>query len=133
MPTELLAHRTLEAFAPRVAAALGNTRVAVVDGALAGFTVTKADEVEHVFVDATYRGTGVATQLLTDAAGLVRADGHPQPWLAVVTGNARAQRFYEREGWVDSGQIEYHATTGPDSYIPLSCQRMLWQERPQSS
>jgi hypothetical protein len=30
-------------------------------------------------------------------------------WLAVVTGNARARRFYERSGWADDGELDYVA------------------------
>jgi RimJ/RimL family protein N-acetyltransferase len=29
--------------------------------------------------------------------------------LAVVAGNTRARRFYERNGWSDEGPFEHHA------------------------
>jgi len=29
----------------------------------------------------------------------------------VVSGNARARRFYERHGWIDTGLIDYLAAT----------------------
>ncbi len=124
VPEELLAHRTRDAFVPRVEAALDRTRVAVVDGVIAGITITKGDEVEQVFLDAAYRGTGIASQMLADAAQQVIAAGHPVPWLAVVTDNARAHRFYEREGWVDMGEEPYAAPTGPDSHVMISVHRM---------
>jgi hypothetical protein len=43
-------------------------------------------------------------------------------WLAVATGNARARRFYERQGWVDEGRFDYPAQSdaGP---IPVDCHR----------
>ncbi len=126
VPEELLAFRTQESFVPRVTAAIPRTRVAEVDGEVIGFTMQKGDEVEQVFVDAAHRGTGVAAQLLADAAREVMAAGHAVPWLGVVTGNARAHRFYEREGWTDTGEVEYPATTGPDSHVIVSCHRMEW-------
>ena len=30
-------------------------------------------------------------------------------WLAVVAGNARARRFYEKSGWHDAGGFDYPA------------------------
>ncbi|MEV1176540.1 hypothetical protein AB0J09_49965, partial [Nonomuraea sp. NPDC049784] len=46
---------------------------------------------------------------------LVAANGHQRAWLAVVAGNARARRFYERNGWVDEGLFDHLAPneTGP--------------------
>lgn len=130
VPEELLAFRTRDEFVPRVVAAIERTRVAEVDGEIAGFTMRKGDEVEQVFVDAAHRGTGVAAHLLTDAAREVMEAGHEVPWLGVVTGNARAHRFYEREGWTDTGEVEYPAHTGPDTHVVVSCHRMEWRRGP---
>ncbi|WP_227000610.1 GNAT family N-acetyltransferase [Protaetiibacter intestinalis] len=124
VPEALLAHRTREAFVPRVAAAIPRTRVAEVDGVIAGFTMTAGDEVDQVYVDPAFRGTGVAAALLADAADAVRAAGHPVPWLAVASGNARARHFYEREGWTDAGEFAYAAEIGADASVPVSCHRM---------
>jgi hypothetical protein len=40
----------------------------------------------------------------------------------VVPGNARARRFYERNGWIDEGPFDYTAATenGP---ISVPCHR----------
>jgi len=124
VPDELIAHRSLEAFGPRIETALARTRVADVDGAVAGFTIVDGAEVDQLYVDAAHRGTGVAAQLLTDAARRIREAGHPTPWLAVATGNARARHFYEREGWSDAGEFTYPAETGPGTSVPVSCHRM---------
>jgi ribosomal protein S18 acetylase RimI-like enzyme len=40
----------------------------------------------------------VAVTLLDHAEGVL-AETHDTIWLAVVAGNARARRFYERRGW----------------------------------
>jgi hypothetical protein len=47
--------------------------------------------------------------LLVKAEEIVAANGHEFAWLAVVLGNARARRCYERNGWTDTGLIEYPA------------------------
>lgn len=51
-----------------------------------------------------------ATALLTHAEHAI-ADDHATAWLAVVPGNARARRFYERCGWSDVGAYDNPAGT----------------------
>ena len=99
IPDELLVYRQSDSFERRTAAMIERTRVAEVDGAIVGFVTLKGDEVDQLMVDSSARGTGVAPALLADGARRILEAGHPQPWLAVVTGNARARHFYEREGW----------------------------------
>jgi GNAT superfamily N-acetyltransferase len=123
-PPELLAHRTREAFVPRVEAALGRTWVAELGDEVAGFVMLHGDEVDQLYVDAPFRGTGVAAQLLADAARRIREAGHAVPWLAVARGNARARRFYEREGWTDAGEFSYEAEMGEGASMPFPCHRM---------
>jgi GNAT superfamily N-acetyltransferase len=77
---------------------------------MAGFIMVVEDEVEQVYVAREHRGTGVAAALLARAEEIVASNGHESAWLAVVPGNARARRFYERNGWTDNGLIEYPAT-----------------------
>lgn len=129
-PPELLPHRTHAAFVPRVARALERTRVADADGEIAGFTMFVEDEVDQLYVDAPHRGTGVASQLLADAAAQIRAAGHPVPWLSVARGNARARHFYVREGWTDAGEISYQAEIGGGAWLPVPCHRMEWRSAP---
>ncbi len=38
-------------------------------------------------------------------------------WLAVVVGNARARRFYEKHGWHDDGDLPYEVTAGETTFI----------------
>jgi GNAT superfamily N-acetyltransferase len=80
------------------------------------------DEVEQVYVADGHRGIGVAGVLLAESERLVAAGGHERAWLAVAVGNARARRFYERQGWVDEGVFDYPAD-GPDGPIPVPCHR----------
>jgi GNAT superfamily N-acetyltransferase len=122
VPEALAAHRTPGSFAVRAAAHLTGTTVAVVRGDVAGFVMVTGDEVEQVYVSADHRGSGVAATLLAEAERLVAAGGFAEAWLAVVPGNARARRFYEREGWHDSGGFDYEATTATGS-VAVPCRR----------
>jgi hypothetical protein len=58
-----------------------------------------------------------------DAPAIVAA-GHPTAWLAVVPGNARARRFYERRGWADAGPFDY-AAEGERGPIPVPSHRYV--------
>lgn len=128
IPDELVAIRSEESWEARAAERAGDTVVAVVDGAVAGFIMIAGDEVEQVYVAGDHRGTGVAGVLLTEAERLVEANGHHRAWLAVAPGNARARRFYERQGWTDEGPFDYIAetTSGP---IPVPCHRYTKRSR----
>jgi ribosomal protein S18 acetylase RimI-like enzyme len=129
VPDALVAIRTRESFDERAAQRIRDTTVATVEGAVAGFVMVVGDEVEQVYVAAGHRGSGVAAALLTHAERLVARQGHEHAWLAVVPGNARARRFYERSGWTDEGRFDYlvDGGTGP---IPVPCHRYTKQVRP---
>ncbi|MDA3624581.1 GNAT family N-acetyltransferase [Saccharopolyspora sp. WRP15-2] len=122
VPRDLVTARTAESFASRAARRVEDTVVAVFDGAVAGFVMVVADEVEQVYVSRAYRGTGVAAGLLAEAERLVGEHGHDRAWLAVAAGNARARRFYQRQGWTDEGPFDYPAE-GPDGPIHVPCHR----------
>ena len=123
-PPELLPYRDHDAFVPRVDAAIERTWVAEAGDEIAGFVMIHGDEVDQLYVDAPFRGRGIASQLLADAAARIRAAGHPEPWLAVARGNARARHFYEREGWTDAGEFSYPAEIGDGASLPVPCHRM---------
>ena len=114
---ELVAIRTAESFGRRAAERTSDTTVATVD-----------DEVEQVYVSSRHRGTGVAGTLLAEAERLVALNGHERAWLAVVEGNARARRFYERNGWTDEGPFDYPAQSA-DGPIPVPCRRYVKRTR----
>jgi hypothetical protein len=60
VPDDLIAARTQESFVLRASQRVGDTVVAIVDDAVAGFVMVVDDEVEQVYVSAHHRGTGVA-------------------------------------------------------------------------
>ncbi|HEY7483947.1 MAG TPA: GNAT family N-acetyltransferase [Streptosporangiaceae bacterium] len=124
VPDELVAVRTPESFASRAAQRVDDTVVAVVGNAVTGFVMVVDDEVEQVYVAARHRGSGVATTLLNEAERLVRENGHEQAWLAVVAGNERARRFYQRQGWTDEGRFDYEAA-GPAGPLIVPAHRYV--------
>jgi diamine N-acetyltransferase len=54
----------------------------------------------HLFVKRDYWGSGVATRLLAHAADAASSRGFACMRLLVAVGQARARRFYAREGFV---------------------------------
>jgi GNAT superfamily N-acetyltransferase len=112
VPDALLAVRTEESFGERARLRVGDTTVAEVGGVVVGFVMVVGDEVEQVYVSSAHRGAGVAGVLLAEAERAVAADGHGRAWLAVVAGNGRARRFYERCGWRDEGVFVHRAPSG---------------------
>jgi len=122
VPDELVSVRTEGSFLTRATKRVGDTTVAEVEGMVAGFIMVVGDEVEQVYVSTDHRGTGVAGVLMGEAERLVRDGGYASAWLAVVAGNARARRFYERSGWSDGGEFVY-AASGKDGPIAVPCHR----------
>ncbi|MGI8524185.1 MAG: GNAT family N-acetyltransferase [Nocardioides sp.] len=120
VPDGLTERRTPEAFHDRVAqriAETDETTVAEVDGTVAGFIMVCDDEAEQVYVDRRFRGTTVATLLLTEAERQIAAAGHDEAFLVVVRGNDRAQAFYARQGWSDQGDIDYPVTALGEHFL----------------
>jgi GNAT superfamily N-acetyltransferase len=78
----------------------------------------------RTYVSSDHRGTGVAASLLAEGERMVAAAGHQQAWLAVVAGNARARRFYQRCGWTDEGPFDYAAKTDGGA-IAVRCHRYV--------
>lgn len=126
VPDELVQVRTSDSFRTRAAERVADTTVADVGAEIAGFVmvIPGSDEVEQVYVAAAHRGSGVAGLLLTEAERQVAAGGHARAWLAVVIGNARAKRFYERQGWSDDGPFD-HAAPVEGGDILVHCHRMI--------
>lgn len=111
VPDALVQHRQHENFRALVPTRIRNTTVVEVDDAgVVGFATVIDDQVEQIYVKREARGTGASTTLLDHAESIV-AKKHQVAWLAVVAGNTRARRFYERNGWHDAGPLDYLAET----------------------
>lgn len=121
VPEALVAHRRPSDFPALARTRVPLTTVAVEDDRVIGFVTVHDDEVEQIYVDAAARGGGVAGALLRNAEERI-ASRFGSAWLAVVEGNARARRFYERNGWRDGGALDY-AAEAPGGRIPVPCRR----------
>lgn len=117
VPAGLTAGRTLEAFHERTPSRVADTTVAEEDGRVVGFVMVAGDELEQLFVDPDRHGSGVAAPLLAAGEEQIAAAGHDVAWLAVVVGNARARRFYEKQGWYDAGDLPYEVTALGETFI----------------
>jgi GNAT superfamily N-acetyltransferase len=80
------------------------------DGSVHGFAAACPSGVDAVvgviaqlYVDPAAWGTGLARDLLTVATDSLKARGFDVATLGVARDNARARRFYEREGWQATG------------------------------
>lgn len=125
VPDGLTSARTLGAFHQRTPSRVADTTVALGDsGELLGFVMVVGDEVEQLFAGPTARGTGLASDLLSEAEHQIAAGGHLEAWLAVVAGNARARRFYEKRCWIDEGDLPYEVTAGGQTFVS-PCRRYV--------
>jgi ribosomal protein S18 acetylase RimI-like enzyme len=122
LPTELAALRTLASFRERLQSNFDDLRVAGAPGEPVGLCITKADELYQLYVSRGARGAGVASALLTDAEQRIGAGGHATAWLACAIGNDRAARFYEKHGWVRTGNMINRLET-PRGEFPLEVWR----------
>jgi len=80
--------------------------VAERDGEIVGVAVRSGSELRSLYVAPQAWGTGVAVPLMDAAIDAMHADGHAEATLWVVEANARARRFYEREGWEPTGETK---------------------------
>jgi GNAT superfamily N-acetyltransferase len=131
VPDSLVEQRTPDEFVARVPARIAATHVIDDEHGVVGFVTVQADELEELFVDRRARGTGVAAALLVHGEQTI-AEQFPVAWLAVVTGNARARRFYERQGWHDAGPLTYLAETlaGPAMVSTRRYEKVLTASQP---
>ena len=78
--------------------------VAERDGEIVGIAVRAGAELRDLYVVPEAWGSGVAEELMEAALADIRADSSAEALLWVGEENARARRFYEREGWTQSGE-----------------------------
>jgi RimJ/RimL family protein N-acetyltransferase len=66
----------------------------------------------QLFVREQYWGSGLATQLLQIGVAGMAERGFSTGRLLVASGHRRARRFYEREGWTATGELEESGELG---------------------
>jgi GNAT superfamily N-acetyltransferase len=79
------------------------TIVAVVDGAIAGFATIHGAELSALHVEPAAWSRGIGRALIARARADLAAAGITEAHLWLLAGNARAARFYERDGWASDG------------------------------
>jgi GNAT superfamily N-acetyltransferase len=108
VPSSLLEHRHLEGFRLRVPERIPTTIVATLGSQLVGFVTVHDDEIEQLYVAASARGSAVAAALLARGEQVI-GTRFERAWLGVVAGNARARRFYAKQGWQQARAFDYGA------------------------
>src|SRR4051794_32189780 len=91
-----------------VASPSRRTIIGELDGTAAGyasldFASPTIAELKRLFVQPEHWGIGLASALLEEAIATAFAAGYRSMRLFTPTGNVRARRFYEREGWHVAG------------------------------
>mgnify|MGYP001793675806 CR=1 FL=1 len=99
VPEGVLRYRTLECFEEWFRGSADQFHVAVDNGVL-GFVSMQGSEIVKLYVDPTARGAGIASKLLFHGERELYNEGVTDGVLLCTAGNARAQRFYNREGWI---------------------------------
>jgi Acetyltransferases len=122
VPDELKQLRTYENFRERIENKLSSIRVAGQVGEPVGFCVIDGDELNQLFVSADARGKGVAAELISDGERILKENGIKTAWLACAIGNDRAARFYEKSGWIRTGNM-FNNIEAPDGVIELEVWR----------
>jgi ribosomal protein S18 acetylase RimI-like enzyme len=105
LPAELRRLRTRESFEERLMRGLASVRVIGPLDAPLGFCMLKDDELYQLFVSPDARGTGIAVALIADGEARLAAKGIDTAWLSCAIGNDRAARFYEKNGWQNTGRF----------------------------
>lgn len=73
-------------------------------GSLANMKQWKSLELKRIYVTKDFQGKGVAQQLMDFTLQYAKDNNYEVVWLGVWEHNLRAQRFYEKYGFVNSGQ-----------------------------
>lgn len=79
------------------------TTVALLGDAIVGFATIIGPELSALHVDPDCWSQGVGQTLIARARGELAAAGVTEARLWLLAGNARGQRFYERDGWATDG------------------------------
>lgn len=119
VPPALLDHRGLDHFEAELARVGRDCHLWDGLHGPEGFVSVSDGWILRLFVAQAARGGGVAGRLLAHGEDLLRAEGVRTGKVDVLSGNARAHRFYLRHGWRESRVAIIEAAT-PDGPIRLN-------------
>lgn len=100
VPSAILGFRRIEHFQNWLEASTDEFLVAIREDRVVGFVATNGPELVKLYVARGARGTGTAIALLAYGERRIAVNGFADAVLYCTAGNARAERFYHREGWV---------------------------------
>jgi diamine N-acetyltransferase len=66
-----------------------------------------APELSKLYVLERFYGKGVGHGLINKVESFVQNSGHKHLWLEVYSQNVRAIKFYEREGYISIGKVDF--------------------------
>ncbi|MGV8970653.1 MAG: GNAT family N-acetyltransferase [Microbacteriaceae bacterium] len=115
---------SVESFAGHLADASRDLFIAMVDGELAGYTMLITEEphdpdvaaaitahptaeLSKVYVLESHHGSGVAASLVQTTVEAARERGSAGVWLGVNQENAKANRFYDKQGFALAGTKKF--------------------------
>jgi len=124
MPEEERARRTLTFFEHRVKELIPTSLVEHRDGSVAAFSSWNGNLLGQLFVARDYRGTRLASELLSATEREMAKWSVGEAELHCVVGNDRARRFYERMGWRHFGEI-FEVVAGPGREVSVPFWRMV--------
>ncbi|MHA7174868.1 GNAT family N-acetyltransferase [Arthrobacter monumenti] len=78
--------------------------VVLLGEAVVGFAATRGEEFLHFGIAIEHWGTGIARRAHDAVLGRMRSRGIRHARLVVFTGNRRGRRFYEKLGWLPTGE-----------------------------
>ena len=99
MPPAERDQRDVAFFQSRIDELMPNVLVQDAENKIVGFAAWDGAVLGQIFVDAAYRGSGLAKPLLAAAERRMAEQGVAEAELHCLHGNDRARRFYERNGW----------------------------------
>lgn len=127
VPEALTRLRTLADFERRLNEHEAQTTLAMSGDEVVGFVIVVKDELYQMFLDQKAYGTGVAGVLMQNALAQISANGAQTAWLSCSIGNARAEAFYKKCGWIDKGQsvVSVDTSAGPFDLSVLRFEKPL--------
>jgi RimJ/RimL family protein N-acetyltransferase len=99
-PREVIAQRWVE----EIAAPGIHCLVVSLRGAVVGFAAVRQDEFLHFGIAVEHWGTGIAQAAHDAVLDRMWTSGVQRAWMRVFTKNRRGRRFYEKLGWIQTGQ-----------------------------
>lgn len=72
-----------------------------------GAALHETAEMQRVYVDTSVHGQGVGSKIIAAVETLAREEGFKKLWLTVWEENVKAQKLYQRLGYVKTGEIDF--------------------------